>query len=149
MTKKGKTLGRGLSSLICKEDFDELLEKPYNGHVTHARIEDVCSNENQPRKHFGNEALEELTSSIRKNGIISPILVRKRTDGKLEIIAGERRYRAASLAGSCARQHVAKGIDRGLRRALITRVRKRIERNQIDFHGHVTQQPYQLVGMGH
>jgi ParB family chromosome partitioning protein len=99
MTKKGKTLGRGLSSLICKGDFDELLEKPYNGHVTHARIEDVCSNENQPRKHFDNESLEELTSSIRKNGVISPILVRKRADEKLEIIAGERRYRAASLAG--------------------------------------------------
>lgn len=99
MTKKEKTLGRGLSSLICKEDFDDLLEKSSTGNISYAKLEDILPNKNQPRKHFDQESLEELTSSIKKNGVLSPILVRKRDNGKFEIIAGERRYRAAQLAG--------------------------------------------------
>ena len=99
MTKKEKNLGRGLSSLICKEDFDELLEKPSGVTIIHVSIKDVTSNENQPRKHFDKESIEELASSVKQKGIISPILVRKRSQGKFEIIAGERRYRAAKLAG--------------------------------------------------
>ena len=99
MTKQEKTLGRGLSSLICKEDFDELLEKPSTGNILYAKIEDIFSNKNQPRKHFDKKTLEELTASVKQRGVISPILVREKTKGKFEIIAGERRYRAAKLAG--------------------------------------------------
>ena len=99
MKKKEKSLGRGLSSLICKEEFDELLEKSPGINILHAKVEDVLSNKNQPRKHFEEKALEELSSSIKQRGIISPILVRKKPEGKFEIIAGERRYRAAILAG--------------------------------------------------
>jgi ParB family chromosome partitioning protein len=98
MTKQENKLGRGLSSLIRKEDFDELLEKPSGSNIIFAKLGDITPNANQPRKHFDKETLEELTTSIKKNGVISPILVRKKPDGKFEIIAGERRYRAAKLA---------------------------------------------------
>jgi ParB family chromosome partitioning protein len=97
MTKK--ILGRGLASLISKEDFEDLLEQPPTGTVFYAKLEDIHPNINQPRKHFDQEALEELTASIKKDGVLSPILVRKQGSGKFEIIAGERRYRAAQLAG--------------------------------------------------
>lgn len=97
MTKK--ILGRGLASLISKEDFEDLLEQPTTGTVFYAKLEDIHPNINQPRKHFDQEALEELTASIKKDGVLSPILVRKQGNGKFEIIAGERRYRAAQLAG--------------------------------------------------
>ena len=111
MTKKEKNLGRGLSSLICKEDFDELLEKPSGVTIIHVNIKDVTSNENQPRKHFDKESLKELASSVKQKGIISPILVREKSQGKFEIIAGERRYRAAKLAGLTVVPILLKKVD--------------------------------------
>jgi ParB family transcriptional regulator, chromosome partitioning protein len=111
MTKKEKNLGRGLSSLICKEDFDELLERPSGVSIINVKIKNVYSNKNQPRKHFDKEALEELASSIKQKGIISPILVREKTQGKFEIIAGERRYRAAKIAGLTAVPILLKEVD--------------------------------------
>ncbi|NRA73885.1 MAG: ParB/RepB/Spo0J family partition protein [Rickettsiales bacterium] len=98
MKKKEKTLGRGLSSLISSEDFDELLEKPSSENITFAKIDYVYPNENQPREYFDSDALDELTMSVKQNGVISPILVRKLVENKFEIIAGERRYRAAKKA---------------------------------------------------
>ena len=64
-----------------------------------APIEDVHPNRGQPRTHFGEEALEELAQTIRVHGVLQPILVRKRSQGGYEIIAGERRWRAAQRAG--------------------------------------------------
>ena len=64
-----------------------------------APIEEVFANRGQPRSHFGEEALEELTQSIRELGVLEPILVRKRPQGGYEIVAGERRWRAAQRAG--------------------------------------------------
>lgn len=98
MSKKEKILGRGLSSLISTEDFNELLEKPNLKNITHVQTDNVHPNKNQPREYFDTETLEELAVSIKQNGIISPILVRKLNNGKFEIIAGERRYRAAKKA---------------------------------------------------
>jgi ParB family chromosome partitioning protein len=62
-------------------------------------ISKINPNPNQPRTDFDDEALEELTASIRANGIISPITLRKISDDNYQIIAGERRYRASKLAG--------------------------------------------------
>ena len=59
-----------------------------------APIEEVFANRGQPRTHFGEEALEELAQSIRELGVLEPILVRKRSQGGYEIVAGERRWRA-------------------------------------------------------
>ena len=89
--KKG--LGRGLSSLLGDSS------KKIN--TNKISIKDITRNKLQPRKHFDKESLEELTSSIKKQGVIQPIVVRpdKSSVGKYEIIAGERRWLASQNAG--------------------------------------------------
>ena len=89
--KKG--LGRGLSSLLG--DSTNKIE------TNKVSIKDLTRNKLQPRKHFDKENLEELTNSIREQGVIQPIVVRpdKALDGKYEIIAGERRWLASQNAG--------------------------------------------------
>jgi len=89
--KKG--LGRGLSSLLG--DTQKKIEK------NKVSIKDLSRNKFQPRKHFNKENLEELTNSIKVQGVIQPIVVRpdKTNDGKYEIIAGERRWLASQNAG--------------------------------------------------
>lgn len=87
-------LGRGLSSLIpIENDFSLEDKKP-----TKLFIESILPNPFQPRKVFDDEALQELAQSIRENGIIQPIVVRKKND-HFELIAGERRCRASKIAG--------------------------------------------------
>lgn len=90
MKKKG--LGRGLGSLLKEEDFltDESLIE--------VEIEKLSPRKDQPRKNFDDESLKELSESIKVNGVIQPIVVRK-VNENYEIIAGERRYRASKLAG--------------------------------------------------
>ena len=89
--KKG--LGRGLSSLIGETKTEVNINK--------LSISDLVSNKFQPRKIFDEENLQDLTNSIKKRGIIQPIIVRKSSDdsSKFEIIAGERRWLAAQKAG--------------------------------------------------
>ena len=89
--KKG--LGRGLSSLLG--DNSKKIE------TNKISIKDISRNKFQPRKHFDKSSLEELTSSIKEQGVIQPIVVRpdKFSEGKYEIIAGERRWLASQNAG--------------------------------------------------
>jgi|TARA_B100000686_G_C16779042_1_gene970516 ParB family chromosome partitioning protein len=89
--KKG--LGRGLSSLLGDSSKKVATNK--------IAIKDISRNKFQPRKYFSKENLEELTNSIKEQGIIQPIVVRpdKLNDGKYEIIAGERRWLASQNAG--------------------------------------------------
>ncbi len=93
-------LGRGINALIG--DIDEPVvspvEKNLNGYST-VSINKVSPNKDQPRKFFDNEQLEELASSIKNFGIIQPIIVNKNGNDSFTIIAGERRWRAARLAG--------------------------------------------------
>ena len=86
-------LGRGLSSLIGDES-----KKIETNKVS---INNISRNKFQPRKHISKESLEELTNSIKQQGVIQPIVVRpdKSNDGKYEIIAGERRWLASQNAG--------------------------------------------------
>ncbi len=90
--KKG--LGRGLSSLLG-ESADKKVS------TNKVSIKDIKRNKFQPRKDFNKENLEDLTNSIREQGVIQPILVRpdKNDNGKYEIIAGERRWLASQNAG--------------------------------------------------
>lgn len=67
--------------------------------ISMANVEDIGANTFQPRRDFDDSALEELAQSIRANGIIQPLVVRRGTNGKYELIAGERRLRASKLAG--------------------------------------------------
>ena len=91
MKRKQRGLGRGISALLpgseLVEDFSMI------------DIELIEPNPYQPRKRFSEEELKELAISIEKNGVLQPIIVRQRKDGKYEIVAGERRWRAARIAG--------------------------------------------------
>ena len=91
--KLKKSLGRGLSSLLG--DNSKKIE------TNKVSINDLVRNQFQPRKNFNKENLEELTNSIKEQGVIQPIVVRpnKTSDGKYEIIAGERRWLASQNAG--------------------------------------------------
>ncbi|HLD74659.1 MAG TPA: ParB/RepB/Spo0J family partition protein, partial [Bdellovibrionota bacterium] len=93
-----KGLGRGLSSLIPDVPLDTqktVLPEEKGGDVS---IEKIFPNPLQPRKNFAHQEIRELSQSIRKYGLLQPLLVRKVADG-YEIIAGERRFRAAKMAG--------------------------------------------------
>src|SRR3989338_9613809 len=91
-------LGRGLSSLIPDLPLDSqktVLPEERGGDVS---VEKIFPNPLQPRKNFAHQEMRELSQSIRKYGLLQPLLVRKVADG-YEIIAGERRWRAAKMAG--------------------------------------------------
>lgn len=83
-----------------------MLEKVYK----QIDIEKISANENQPRTVFDDEKIEELAASIKENGLIQPIIVRKYNRG-YQIVAGERRYRASKLAGLKTVPCVIKDID--------------------------------------
>lgn len=89
-----KGLGRGLSALLSSEGIEE----NDRASVVILKINDINPNVDQPRKAFNQEKLNELADSIKTNGIIMPIIVRKEGLG-YKIVAGERRWRAARIAG--------------------------------------------------
>ena len=92
MAKKN-SLGRGLDSLFLEND------EPDTGSVSMLRVSDIEPNPLQPRKSFDNEALCQLADSISRHGLLQPIAVRTNECGFYRIIAGERRWRAAKMAG--------------------------------------------------
>ena len=96
--KRAKGLGRGLSSLLAGDGEEETREE--GGPPRSVPIEFVIPNPNQPRKEFDKGELDALANSIRQRGIIQPIVVRPDPEaaGKFQIIAGERRWRAAQIA---------------------------------------------------
>ncbi len=93
MNNDSKKLGRGLGALLNQGLKKE--EKNFK----YINISEIDTNQNQPRKNFKKEELQELASSIKSNGILQPIVVRVSNNNRYEIIAGERRWRAAQLAG--------------------------------------------------
>ncbi len=112
--KTNRGLGRGLSALFSdtEEAYENAAKQPISSAdvpdaplpedikgLTEVNIDLVRPNPNQPRKHFDEDALRELADSIKKHGMIMPIVVNNMEDGKYMIIAGERRYRAAKMAG--------------------------------------------------
>lgn len=104
MIKKG--LGKGLNALLSiydeKEEQDENVSretKPASNGIEGIDISLIYANPNQPRKTFDETALKELATSIKTHGIIQPIVLNRAEDGKYMIIAGERRWRAAKMAG--------------------------------------------------
>lgn len=90
MSKKG--LGRGLGALIPEVDVVD------RENIMELDVHSISPNPRQPRKMFDEGKLEELASSIREHGVVQPIVVRPR-EGRYEIVAGERRWRAAQVAG--------------------------------------------------
>ncbi len=95
-----KGLGKGLAALFSEteESYENARNEEKQG-VNEIELSKIYANPNQPRKNFEKASLEELSTSIREHGVIMPIVVNKEKDGMYMIIAGERRYRAAKLAG--------------------------------------------------
>ena len=98
MVKKN-VLGRGLGALIADAAEEPQLKEVVVSAMQELNLADIRPNPFQPRTEFDEEALNELAASIKSIGIVQPITVRIVEDGKYEIIAGERRYRASKLAG--------------------------------------------------
>ena len=92
-----KKLGKGLSSLLGnKADFN--MENKKDDGLLLIPIEKIFRDENQPRKEFDKEKIEELAQSINKNGLIQPLILTKKDDNNYNVVAGERRWRAAQIA---------------------------------------------------
>ena len=99
--KKRGGLGRGLNALVSEAEYEtggSATSASNSAAETKLPIEDIVPNPNQPRIHFNETELRELSESIQEHGVLQPLLVRKHGNG-YEIIAGERRYQASKLAG--------------------------------------------------
>ncbi len=92
MAKKQSGLGKGLGALMIENSLDDGLTN------STLPLNDIIPNREQPRKTFDEAALEELAESIRQHGILQPLLVRPLASGGYQLVAGERRWRAARLA---------------------------------------------------
>lgn len=95
--KKNSGLGRGLDAIFLDNTLEEGVSS--ENEIRHLRISLVDPKSDQPRKNFDKAALEELAASISQNGLLQPILVREYGEGRYQIIAGERRFRASKIAG--------------------------------------------------
>lgn len=98
-----KGLGRSFESLIPTELIDDEFdptsaEDKKESQYKELKLEDIVRDENQPRREFSEEAINALAASIKEHGVLQPIVVTKE-DGKYKIVAGERRWRAAKIAG--------------------------------------------------
>ena len=107
MENKRKALGKGLEQLFNSEPLNidtlnnyekEIVETTSKSDIVEIPIKDIRSNPHQPREYFDEEALRELAESIKDHGIIEPIIVKKSIKG-YDLVAGERRTKAASIAG--------------------------------------------------
>jgi len=108
MTMKKRGLGRGLDVLIKSRN----VEPGPGAEIVHLNVEALSPNEHQPRHHFDQAALEELAASIKSQGLIQPVLVRPLGEqGKYEIVAGERRWRASRMAGLRSIDCIVRQLD--------------------------------------
>ncbi|MDQ3033154.1 MAG: ParB/RepB/Spo0J family partition protein [Myxococcota bacterium] len=161
--KQGKRLGRGLDGLIgpapgaAKSTAGAAARDQPPRETTSAAIEDVHPSRTQPRTKFDDVKLEELAQSIRELGVLEPILVRKRQGGGFEIIAGERRWRAAQRAGLrdvpivvrelSTQQSFEAAIVENLQREDLNAVETaRALQRLIDEHGHTQESVAQKIG---
>lgn len=107
MARKG--LGSGMNALFA--DAPVIEERVSSEKVVKLSVNDVSGNPNQPRKNFDNGKLKELAASIKEQGVLQPILVRPVGGGKYEIIAGERRFRAAKMAELTTIPAIVRAMD--------------------------------------
>ena len=126
MPEKRRALGRGLSALIPDVQAVAPSSGPPDGPVGELDLDLLRPNEEQPRTDMDTTALDALAQSIRRSGVIQPILVRRRSGNHYEIIAGERRWRAAQRAGLMRVPVVVKDIpaDKRLELALVENIQR-------------------------
>jgi ParB family transcriptional regulator, chromosome partitioning protein len=103
-----KRLGRGLDALLSGDSTPQADSTPQQADLA---IADVVRGRYQPRREFAEESLEELAASIKVQGVMQPIVVRPRPHGGFELIAGERRWRAAQMAGLSRIPAVVKDVS--------------------------------------
>lgn len=111
MATKKKGLGRGLTALLENSDVESVIEAKSDEELRNIDIDLIERGPWQPREHFDEEPLQELADSIAAQGVVQPIVVRLREDGRFEIVAGERRWRAAQKAGLSQVPAVVKKFD--------------------------------------
>src|SRR5947207_11532795 len=111
--EKRPALGKGLSALI-----PDVPEPQRSSSTQETDIDRLAPNDFQPRVHVDDARLEELAQSIKANGVIQPIIVRK-IDDRFQIIAGERRWRAAKLAGLLRVPVVVRDVVEGQEKSLL------------------------------
>ncbi len=152
--KRVSGLGRGLSALL--EEAAAPIDANAPG-VARLAVADIAANPQQPRRHFVPEAMAELIASVRAHGVLQPILVRPVAGGRFEIIAGERRWRAAQAAGLHEMPAVVRALDdrAAFEIALIENIQRsdlnaveeaRGYRRLIDDFGHTQQVLADIVG---
>ena len=129
MAVKSRGLGRGLDAIFLDNTLEE--ESVHaEDKISKLRISLVDPKRDQPRKYFDKEALEQLASSIAENGLLQPILVREYGEGRYQIIAGERRFRASKLAGLTEIPAIV--LDRDDRRAAQIALIENIQREDLN-----------------
>jgi ParB family chromosome partitioning protein len=106
--KRVSGLGRGLSALLEEAAVPVDANAP---GVARLAIADIAANPLQPRRYFNSDSMDELIASVRAHGVLQPILVRPVAGGRFEIIAGERRWRAAQAAGLHEMPAVVRALD--------------------------------------
>jgi ParB family chromosome partitioning protein len=106
--KRVSGLGRGLSALLEEAAMPVDASAP---GVARLAIADIHANPAQPRRHFNPEAMDELITSVRAHGVLQPIMVRSLANGRYEIVAGERRWRAAQAVGLHEIPAVVRALD--------------------------------------
>lgn len=114
-----KGLGRGFESLIptdlVDEEFDlTATEDKSSSELKHLKLADIIRDEEQSRREFNQEALDALAASIKEHGVLQPIVVTKE-EGKYKIVAGERRWRAAKIAGLDKIPAIVRTLDSQIR----------------------------------
>lgn len=127
-SKRG--LGRGLASLIPDSSFEDDDKEVTRAQLRHVPLDQIRPNPEQPREVFDAEALGALASSIRAHGVLTPLVVRA-DDGKYTLIAGERRFRAAGLAGLHEVPCVVRQADRA-RDQLVLALVENLQRADLD-----------------
>lgn len=124
-----RRLGRGLAALIGDDATEAMETGPATVETRGLKtvpIEHIHPNPHNPRRHFAAAELEDLANSIREKGLLQPLMVRPRSDGDFEIVAGERRWRAAQIAGVHELQVLVKELSDGetLEIALIENIQR-------------------------
>ena len=129
MAKK-RGLGRGLDALLGIESLQEDKLDSNSSNLSEIPIEMIETGRYQPRRIMSEEKLEELAASIRVKGIVQPIVVRPSKAGRFELIAGERRWRAAKIAGLGAMPALVKTVSN--EEAMSIALIENIQRDQLN-----------------
>lgn len=130
--QKKYPLGRGLDALIATHTHANHSTQP-TPNIGEIELSKIIANPNQPRREFSQESLEELAESIRQLGLIQPITLRSMNDGTYQIISGERRMRAAQMAGLLRiPAYVRKADDEGMMQMALVENIQREDLNAIE-----------------